>query len=240
MHDDYTLVDANVAARELFGLPQEVEGISIAHWGLETHLGDVANPDVVEEVEIPRASGELFHAEICRRSINLRNGKQGELIAVRDLTARREAEGCIAHLALHDPLTDLPNRRFFTELAANVLKHAQGDGSSFALFAVDLDNFKFVNDLHGHEGGDDLIREVARRLHGILGEGDVVARLGGDEFALLETSASQPAQAMAFAHRLLEVLQEPVSLKGVNLPITASVGIAIYPIDGATTEDLLA
>lgn len=239
IHRDFNLVDANVAARTLLGLPEDVNGISISHWSLEGRPTDAPGGEILGEVEIPGVDGRCFPAEICRRAISLRDGSEGELIAVRDLTARRESEGRIAYLALHDPLTDLPNRRFFTELSANVLKQVHRDGSAFALLAVDLDNFKFVNDLHGHEAGDELICEVARRLQATLGEGDVVARLGGDEFAVLETSADQPAKAMELARRLQEVMQEPVCLQGVELPVSASVGIAIYPADGLTIEDLL-
>jgi len=213
--------------------------VSIANWNLDSRTSVGQDDEIIAEIEIPGADGKLFPAEICRRSINLSDGKQGELVAIRDLTARKESEGRIAYLALHDPLSDLPNRRFFTELTANALKKAQCDESSFALFAVDLDNFKFVNDLHGHEAGDDLIKEVARRLHSILSEGDVVARLGGDEFALLAPSCHQPEQAMNLATSLMEIIHQPISLQGIELPVSASVGIAIYPNDGSCIEDLL-
>jgi diguanylate cyclase (GGDEF)-like protein len=169
----------------------------------------------------------------------LADGDEGELLAIRDLTARKESEARIAHLALHDPLTDLPNRRFFAELANKSIATAQRGGECFALLALDLDGFKIVNDMHGHAAGDTLIRESAARINATLRDCDVAARLGGDEFTVLQTSAGQPEQAIRLAERLLEALQEPVRLGHAEVTVSVSIGVALYPVDGETMEELL-
>jgi diguanylate cyclase (GGDEF)-like protein len=125
------------------------------------------------------------------------------------------------------------------ELAHKTISQAQRTGGSFALLALDLDDFKVVNDEHGHAGGDELIRIAAQRIASTLRDADVPARFGGDEFAALQIGASQPGQAIALAERLLEALRAPVQLEYGEVTVTASIGIAIYPEDGATAEELL-
>ncbi|MGH7505965.1 MAG: diguanylate cyclase, partial [Longimicrobiales bacterium] len=112
---------------------------------------------------LQRTDGSRFPAEICRRHIRLSDGGEGELCAIRDLTARKESEARIAHLALHDPLTELPNRRFFMELAYKAISQARRTGDRFAVLALDIDDFKQVNDTHGHAAGDESISIAARR-----------------------------------------------------------------------------
>jgi diguanylate cyclase (GGDEF)-like protein len=169
----------------------------------------------------------------------LTDGAHGELLAIRDITARKESEARLAHLALHDSLTELPNRRFFMELAQKNISQAQRSGERFALIAIDLDDFKLVNDLHGHAAGDELIRVTAKRIAATVRDADISARFGGDEFAIVQTCASQPHHAIALAERLLDVLRAPVNLDGVEVTVSVSVGVALYPDDGTTVQDLL-
>jgi diguanylate cyclase (GGDEF)-like protein len=104
---------------------------------------------------------------------------------------------------------------------------------------MDLDGFKLVNDMHGHHAGDELIRVVGRRIAAALRDADVAARFGGDEFAVLQTCASQPGQAMALAERLLDALHAPIRLQDAEVTISVSIGVALFPDDGTTAEDLL-
>ena len=240
VHRDGVIVDANAAARRLLGL---ADSAPIGLWfdflvagGERSATGTI---DDAVEVELQRPDGSRFPAEICRRRIRLTDGGEGELCAIRDLTARRESEARISHLALHDPLTELPNRRFFMELAQKTISQAQRTGEGFAVLALDLDDFKHVNDTHGHGGGDELIRITARRISATLRDADVCARLGGDEFAVIATGGSQPNRTVALAERLLEALQAPVQLDYGEVGVTVSIGIAIYPDDGATVEEML-
>jgi diguanylate cyclase (GGDEF)-like protein len=145
----------------------------------------------------------------------------------------------MAHLALHDPLTELPNRRFFMELAQKNIALAQRTGERFAFLALDLDDFKLINDVHGHAAGDELIRVTSRRIAATVRDADVCSRFGGDEFAIVQTTASQPHQAIALAERLLDALRAPVYLDGAEVTISVSIGVALFPDDGTTVQDLL-
>ena len=242
VHHDGVIVEANAAARRMFGLGEAMPTMGALLDGALTELVDVCGEDEPArgiEVTLRRPDGTRFPAEMCRRRILLRDGGEGELLAIRDLTSRKESEARIAHLALHDPLTELPNRRFFMELAAKSISLAHRSRERFALLAMDLDGFKLVNDMHGHMAGDELIRVVARRIAASLREADVAARFGGDEFAVLQTCASQPGQAMSLAERLLEALHAPIRLQDAEVTISVSIGVALYPDDGTTAEDLL-
>ncbi|MEO8298575.1 MAG: EAL domain-containing protein [Burkholderiales bacterium] len=243
VHQHGVLVDANAAARRMVGFA-EVDGqLSIDHWfaGVDAAQARLSRLPIDEPVEcqLPSPEGVLFPAEVCRRSIRLADGADGELLAIRDLTGRKCSEARIEHLALHDPLTDLPNRRLFVELAQKAIDQAQRSGEPFALLTLDLDGFKLVNDMHGHAAGDALLKEVAQRVTATMRESDTLARFGGDEFVLLQQSAVSPSQAVALAERLLDVLGAPVRLPGIELTISASIGVALYPDDGRTTGALL-
>lgn len=244
VHVDGIIVDANPAARAMLGLPEHDGGTSIGHWyAIAPDLaGQPAAPaadgDASERL-LWRADGSRFPAEICRRTMRLPDGSVGEICAIRDLTARKEAEAHIAHLALHDPLTELPNRRFFIELASKAVSHAQRSGEGFALIAVDVDDFKRVNDVHGHAAGDALISVIARRIAATVREVDVAARFGGDEFVILQAAAGQPKQAIALAERLLDVLPAPIRLEAAEVTVSVSIGVALYPEDGETVDALL-
>ena len=156
-----------------------------------------------------------------------------------DITERRRAEMQIAHLAHHDPLTDLPNRAAFTERLASTLQRAATTQESFALLSLDCDRFKEVNDVFGHATGDALLRAIAVRLSATA-DGAFVARLGGDEFTLISTDPHQPAGAAVLAERLQAVLADPIELHGHQLRTAFTVGIAIYPADGDNESALLA
>lgn len=159
-------------------------------------------------------------------------------IATAAVTVDRLVSTRLAHLALHDPLTDLPNRRLFAELANKAVHHAHRLGERFAVLAIDLDGFKLVNDVHGHAAGDELLKAVAQRIGAALRENDTLARLGGDEFILLQCHPVKPAQAATLAQRLLELLATPFHLATGEVTISASVGIAMYPDDGLTPDAL--
>jgi diguanylate cyclase len=244
VHRGGKIVDANAAARRLFGLPENPTGQSIQDWfenspGEQTRMWAVSVDGDTAEFTLRRPDGSTFPAEICRRSILLSDGMAGELFAIRDLTARKESEARIAHLALHDPLTDLPNRRFFLELAQKTISLSHRNGDGFALFTLDFDDFKLVNDMHGHLAGDELLRIAAQRITTTLRDADVAARFGGDEFAVLANCPTGPKGTAVLAERLLEALQAPVRIGGAEVAVSVSIGIALFPNDGATVEDLL-
>ena len=156
-----------------------------------------------------------------------------------DLTERKLAERRILHTARHDVLTDLPNRLLFRERLEEALADSQRSGEQFAVLWLDLDRFKAVNDALGHGVGDELLVAVADRIRSILRQGDVIARLGGDEFAILQRAPEQPIAASSLADRLIHELSQPFHVQDHQLHIGVSVGMAIWPNDGADGDTLL-
>ena len=166
-------------------------------------------------------------------------------LLVRDITAQKEAEDArdeaevrLRHQALHDGLTDLPNRVFFYDRLDHALKRTRRRHEELAVLMLDLDNFKVINDTFGHATGDDVLREVAQRLSRVTRDGDSIARLGGDEFAILVSNASQE-DGMTVAGRVSRCLQQPILISGKAISIDISVGLAIFPRDGTDAETLL-
>ena len=155
-----------------------------------------------------------------------------------DVTEQRKIEKKIAHMAHHDALTGLPNRVLFREEVEKCLGNVRR-GESFAVLCLDLDHFKNINDTLGHPVGDTLLQVVATRLRDCLRETDIVARLGGDEFAIVQVETEQPVSATALAQRILDVMGAPFEIDGHQVVIGTSVGIAIAPMDGAKSDQLL-
>ena len=141
--------------------------------------------------------------------------------------------------ALSDPLTGLPNRILLADRVEQALRRSQRTGEPFALVVCDLDGFKGVNDQHGHAAGDALLRELAGRFRACVRATDTVARLGGDEFVVLSLGARDEHEVAALVARLRQALREPVDAAGVRVRVDASIGWALHPADGGTTEELL-
>ena len=161
------------------------------------------------------------------------------LTLAEDVTERRAIEHKIAHMAHHDALTDLPNRLLFADQLKAAIARAVRDGVKAAVFGIDLDSFKSVNDTLGHASGDELLREAAVRLSAELRPGDSVARLGGDEFAVLVADAISDEALSARAERVVAELSRPFDIAGHEVRIGGSVGIAMTPDDGADSDTLL-
>ncbi|AXS40954.1 EAL domain-containing protein [Breoghania sp. L-A4] len=158
-----------------------------------------------------------------------------------DITERHRAEKKIASLARQDTLTGLSNRASFLEAIEKALTQLNREKASFAIFVLDLDQFKAVNDSMGHPVGDALLKEFGDRLRAMVGKGDTVARLGGDEFAVLQATAAgdQKQAALALAEDLLDITTAPYMIEGAELVIGASIGIALAPEDGIDADQLL-
>ncbi|OUQ89037.1 PAS domain S-box protein [Brevibacillus brevis] len=161
------------------------------------------------------------------------------LLITRDVTDRKQSEETIHHLAYHDALTDLPNRRMYVQQLSKEMMQAKRFQSSLAVLFLDLDRFKDVNDSFGHDVGDMLLIEASKRLQACLKPGDVVARLGGDEFTIMQNQLQDRNEATALAEQIMYQLQRPFEMDGHVFNVSCSIGIALYPQDGDNPEDLL-
>jgi diguanylate cyclase (GGDEF)-like protein len=165
----------------------------------------------------------------------------GWLTTHEDITDRARDERKIAYLAKHDQLTGLPNRTFFTQMLEGPVKDRDDTATDFfAVFMLDLDKFKNVNDTLGHGAGDQLLCEVAGRLKAVIRETDVLARLGGDEFAIIQPlDDTEHEKAIALALRIIDAVALPFDLDGHQINVGTSIGIAFAPTDGRDPRDLL-
>lgn len=162
----------------------------------------------------------------------------GVLTTSVDISERRAVEARLRHLAHHDPLTGLPNRTHLQGVLDQAVCGSHGK-QRFALHLIDLDRFKAVNDGLGHHVGDQVLVSIAHRLQEIVGQEDTVARLGGDEFAILQQGIGAQADAAQLANRITDALSEQFTCAGHDISVGASVGVVVYPDDGADAEDLL-
>ena len=158
----------------------------------------------------------------------------------REITASKQAEARLRHLAYFDPLTGLPNRALLQDRLQQAVALAKRQDRLLAVHFLDLDYYKTVNDSLGHAQGDAVLQALAGRLKRSIRASDTVARYGGDEFAVIQTNLAQAEGAVTLAGRLMAVISEPVVLPHQTVRTTASIGIAIYPLDDPSGEQLLA
>ncbi|HYK02710.1 MAG TPA: EAL domain-containing protein [Thermoanaerobaculia bacterium] len=197
----------------------------------------VASPDV--HYYIPTTGRRGWVSSVYRPHYDEAGNIVGVIGLIRDVTQRKEAEQQIEYQAYHDALTGLANRRLFQEHLSLALALAQRRNSAVAVLFLDLDHFKTINDSLGHTVGDELLREVARRLKATVREGDTVARVGGDEFTIVLQELPRGDAAAAVAQKVLRTIAEPMEISGHRLYVTTSIGITLFPDDGDDAEALL-
>ena len=218
----------DISPPELAARYHEADQQLFDHPGVQTYEASVESTDGMRKEVI-------FNKATWLRS----DGSVGGLVGViTDITDRKQTEALIWMQANYDPLTGLPNRRLLNDRLAEQIKRAQRDQGSLAVLFIDLDRFKEVNDALGHEAGDQLLMEAARRVVGCVRGTDTVARQGGDEFTVLLPDINQPEDAEVIARKVLDALATPVRLSQGEFRATVSVGIALFPRDGTTAEDL--
>jgi len=181
-----------------------------------------------EEIRLRRADGEWLWFEAAITNLTADPDVHGYVANLRDITRRKIAEDQLAHAALHDALTGLPNRTLILNRAEQMLARARRQNTRVAALFLDLDDFKDINDTLGHEAGDQLLAGVAARVAGTLRGEDTVGRLGGDEFVVLIEGDSMAAGVEVVAERILDVLRAPIDISASDAPleVTASIGIA--------------
>jgi diguanylate cyclase (GGDEF)-like protein/PAS domain S-box-containing protein len=190
-------------------------------------------------LRLQRADGAYCHIEAMANNRLDDPAVQGLVFIARDITAQVAAEDGLRYLALHDPLTGLPNRTLVTDRLCAALAARERQGGSTAVLVLDLDGFKQVNDSFGHDAGDAVLVELAWRMQAALRDVDTVGRLGGDEFAVVLPSAGSKQEALDAAGRLLEVLARPVHHPDFEIALGASIGMALAPHDGEEAGTLL-
>jgi diguanylate cyclase (GGDEF)-like protein/PAS domain S-box-containing protein len=183
-------------------------------------------------------NGRAIEVVVFSRQLEY-EGTAAVLIAVIDITERKEAEARIAYMAHHDALTDLPNRVLFRQHMTSALEQRSRAGNLVGALCIDLDNFKLVNDTLGHPIGDRLLQAVAERIRHVTRQRDTAARLGGDEFAVLVREVKSPQELAVLAQRLIDVVSEPYVIEGHLLTVGTTIGIAVAPTDGEDADRLL-
>jgi diguanylate cyclase (GGDEF)-like protein/PAS domain S-box-containing protein len=187
-----------------------------------------------------RKSGDTFLIWQTISAVKNAEGQTTHYVSVFfDITERKQREDYIRYRAYHDALTDLPNRHLFNDRLHQALLYARRNSEMLAVMFLDLDHFKEVNDTLGHDVGDQLLQEVATRLHNCVREGDTVSRFGGDEFVLLLPKIKQVDGAVALAQKILDAFRPPVRIGKHRLPLKTSIGISMFPKDGDQPEMLL-
>ena len=247
-HKDGFITDANPPACELIGYRlDELLGHRTLEYIAPDHVAQVAaviasGQETAYESVIVHRGGEHIPVEFIVRTM-LRGGERLRMTIVRDIRDRHAAQARIHHLAHHDVLTGLPNRVLFMEHLEHLTAGGPGADTRLALLFIDLDHFKRVNDSLGHLVGDALLRTVAARITSSLRATDLVARFGGDEFMVLLVESARHtghrADAYEVAQKLLVSIGAPVPAEGRPISVTPSIGIALYPNDGVTPEELV-
>ncbi|ANF86976.1 diguanylate cyclase domain-containing protein [Pseudomonas sp. M5A4_2d] len=216
--------------------------------------------DYMHPEELPRTRASIVRVMNGQPHVDFRNRyirKNGSVVHIlwaafwseevgarigvaRDVTALTQAEEELRFLAHHDPLTALTNRSLFNDGLASALQAAQRHTTTFALLFLDVNDFKGINDVHGHAVGDRVLCVIARRLERCVRESDLVARMGGDEFTVLLTDIQSQEAVCAKVAQILAVMAEPLGAEfdGVKMP-SCSVGVAFYPANGEDADTLL-
>ncbi len=247
---DARILDVNKSFCEISGYSrEEVLGATPRLWKSDRHDTDFYRDmwqSIINkghwrgEIWNRRKNGNIYPAQLIINSISDEEDNPTHYVALfSDITHLKQSEEQLERLAHHDPLTELPNRLLFNARLGHALDQCSRNGKQLSLLFIDLDRFKGINDSFGHVVGDELLRQVARRLTGCLRREDTVARIGGDEFIVLLENSGKPAQVAAAAEKILASFEAPFKLLGREAFISPSIGISVYPRDGRDSGSLM-
>lgn len=245
---DEVILEVNAGFSKMTGFSnEEVVGKSVRDikiWDKERDhmlvMEEILKTGKVEEREIifRKKSGEelvgLYSAEPI-----IVNGEEYILSSINDITERKHIEEKIQRLANHDALTDLPSLRLANDRLFMAMCSAKRDGSKVAVFFLDLDGFKSINDNYGHKSGDDVLQQIASRLATAMRSTDTVARIGGDEFLIIAAELKDAADAAIIASNIINTFSDPIDIERGTVEVTASIGISIFPDDSEDPDTLI-
>ncbi len=190
------------------------------------------------EVKHQTRNGTIIDVEVTSSTMNY-NGRPAGLVLAKDITERKRAQEKIEHMAHYDPLTDLPNRPFFTKKLSRAIEDIEEKDKTLAVMFLDLDGFKQVNDAFGHSVGDRMLKDLSKRFRGSLSEDYVISRWGGDEFTIFLPELDTTNEVRDTAQSIFDVLDQPFRVRDRSFHLSASIGIALYPEDGTDSEELI-
>lgn len=190
-----------------------------------------------EEYNVIRKDGEIVVAEVLGKQIFF-EGKPAVLVVGKDVTERKKYEEKIKYIAYHDSLTGLPNRYYLSTVIQEAMNESISKRKKLAVLFFDLDGFKDINDTHGHEVGDDLLKQITRRILNGVRKNDTVARFGGDEFIILLKDVTVDETTLT-VQRIIQSIRDPIFISEDAVTVTTSVGISLFPSDGALPETLI-
>lgn len=248
INQDFTKVTSNAAIREVFGWQQEEFSFHKSILGFDDtkvkfYTNILSNLRVGQhwrgEELITTEEGHDFHVLLNINVGRNNDGKRHYIFVFTDITAQKLAENELRYMANYDHLTGLPNRALLLERIEQAIDRAERKKDNIALFFIDLDGFKKINDTFGHASGDTLLVETAKRLTGVLRQDDCIARQGGDEFVVLLERFSSPEKLSKIGQKIINTAEQELKLNGTKVSIGCSIGIAIYPFDGLNSAELL-
>ena len=243
-HRNGVITDANQALQRLVGYSHdELVGRQILEFIPKVYQKTVSNyteagREDPYETAVIHKNGREIPVEVVGKTMPLK-GDVYRLAVLTDISARKAAQERLEFMALHDTLTQLPNRLYLMDRLNNILAMARRRQGSVAILFIDLDNFKTVNDSLGHHAGDVLLCQVANHLKVAVREADVVSRLGGDEFLVVLTDIVTRSDAGVLATHLIKTVNAAVTIGGHQASVSMSIGISVFPEDGETADDLI-
>jgi len=244
------IIDWNKGSENLYGYSKKEaigQPVSILHVPEDT---DHITTEVISSVEksgkwtgeirMLHKNGDIGWIEsMCVPVYDSNNIIVGALGINRDISDRIKETDRLEHLAHYDQLTEVPNRYLLLDRVKHLIAQSERNKSTFALLYIDVDNFKSINDTNGHAFGDQVLIETASRLKEFIRNSDTVARIGGDEFVLLLENISNKHDISKMIQALNKTFTKPIIIKDIKLMVSCSIGVAIYPDEGTTTDTLL-
>ncbi|NNU77459.1 diguanylate cyclase domain-containing protein [Clostridium estertheticum] len=246
LKSDGRIIDANKTAVEKYGYSREEfhnmrlqqlrEPSTMKEYQAQMEIS--ASEGIVYEGINVKKDGTTFPVEVSSQTTEI-NGELFRIHIIRDITQRKESEEKIKYLANYDALTEIPNRGFFMYQFEKILNQSKANKNKFAVLIFDVDKFKLINDIHGHNAGDEVLKQVAKRLQEAVRRTDIIGRFGGDEFLVIQPFIKGREDVLMIADRILKFVNKPVKWNDVNLDVHISIGITIYPDGSDNTQGLI-